>query len=129
MSYEEFIKNIEENNYSIINFKEKYIQKFFVNYAINKNNEIDNANIITNFKNLAKCEFILSRSDISKIRSKIIDHYKNLDATTLIQKLSEINKDIINKIEDITYDIVIKNKKIKRTRRLIFFGLEKILNI
>ena len=84
MSYEEFIKNIEENNYSIINFKEKYIQKFFVNYAINKNNEIDNANIITNFKNLAKCEFILSRSDISKIRSKIIDHYKNLDVTTLI---------------------------------------------
>ena len=42
------------------------MRNFFVNFSLNKNNEMDNTDIIINFKNVAKCVIILSNSDISK---------------------------------------------------------------
>ena len=72
----------------MINFKDKYIQKYYIQYIIFKNKEIDNASIIKQFFDISKEKFILSKSEISKIRTKIIGEYKNLSLEQVINHIT-----------------------------------------
>ena len=69
LDYNEFYELYEKKQNNLINYKERYIQKYYVQYIIVKNKEIDNATIIKNYYDTAKEKFILSKSDISKIRT------------------------------------------------------------
>ena len=77
--YDEFIKLIEDKKFDQLDFTDIKIQNFFVYYLINKNNDIDNSTIINKFNSIAKCEFKVSRSNISKIRKKLTDNCKGND--------------------------------------------------
>ena len=45
MEYEEFIKKFENNDIKLIDFKQKYIQKFYIQYCTYKDNNIDNSTL------------------------------------------------------------------------------------
>ena len=95
----------------IIKFKEKYIQKYFIENVIFKNKDINNATIIKNFYDITKEKLILSKSEISKIHTKIIGEYKNLTSEQVINKIKEAIPDLYIKIQDIIYE---KKSKIKQ---------------
>jgi hypothetical protein len=70
----------------------------------------------------------LSYSNISIIRSNILNNYKNLDLTTLISKLEISNLKIANYIIDIKYEYK-KNKIENRIQKIIIFGLDEKLKL
>lgn len=45
MTIEEFVNLYSKKDYDNIDFKQKYIQKFYVEYSIKENNNIDNLSI------------------------------------------------------------------------------------
>ena len=57
----------------MIDFKNSEIQKYYIYYTIAKNNDIDYPSIYKNFYNLTKEKITLTNSQISKIKSQIID--------------------------------------------------------
>ena len=130
--YDEFIKLIEDKKFDKLDFTDIKIQNFFVYYLINKNNEIDNSTIINKFNSIAKCEFKVSRSNISKIRKKLTDNYKGNDIYELIEKLKLQFPNLIVNAHDISYEIKLKKQSENRTQRIIYFGtkdrLEKLNN-
>ena len=130
--YDEFIKLIEDKKFDNLDFTDIKIQTFFVYYLINKNNEIDNSTIINKFNSIAKYEFKVSRSNISKIRKKLTDNCKGNDIYELIKKLKLQIPNLIVNVHDISYEIKIKKQAETRTQRIIYFGtkdrLEKLNN-
>ena len=75
-----------------------------------------------NFFILTNESITLSKSQISKIRNKIINKYKNLELYKLINIIQYHFPNLYQVINDINYNITIKNKDTKREQRLIFFG-------
>jgi len=45
LTIEEFVNLYSKKDYDNIDFKQKYIQKFYVEYSIKENNNIDNLSI------------------------------------------------------------------------------------
>ena len=68
----------------------------------------------------------LSKSQLSKIKSKINKEYIGLDLNELLQKIKISIPDLFIEITDINYEIKLNNKEHKRSNRLYFFGLKKI---
>ena len=105
------------------------MHKYYVYYNINKNNNIEISTIPKNFFNLTDIKIDLSNKQIYKIRAKIVDEYKGLTLTELVEKIkSEIPKLYFN-INDIKYKINIINKLIDREQRLLFLGLNNNLEL
>ena len=94
LDYEEFITLMKEKKYNLIDFKNRYNQKYYVYYLINENKNIDNPTIKKNFYDLSNINLSLSLADLSKIRNKITDKYKNIDLDELINKRDIENLDI-----------------------------------
>ena len=90
-----------------------------------KNKEIDNPTLIKIFKSLSKINLDISRSQISKIRTKLTNNYKGLDIVQLVNTLKLTIIDLKVNIEDINYEITIKNKIEKRKERIKFFGIKQ----
>ena len=85
MSYNEFASKLDENKIDDLNFQDIKIQKYYVEYSIKKNNNIENSTLFQNFKKIAKQNLSLTKSQISKIRNKLIDNYKNLNLNDLLE--------------------------------------------
>lgn len=122
ISYEEFIKLYTNKQYKKIKFNEIKIQKYFVMYIISQNKSIDNASIINKFKTITELDLTLSKSTISNLRNSIVDTYKDLDLNQLIEKIKEEHPDLMIYIQDIKYEIFIKNNKEERNERIIYFS-------
>ena len=71
----------------------------------------------------------LNASQLSKLKTKFLDEYKGLDIIQLLDKIKNKIPNLYKKIYDIKYDIEIKNKKIKKSNRLIFFGSEENIDL
>ena len=104
IEYNEFVELLKKNDINNIDFKQKYIQKYYVEYQINQNKNIDNPALKNNFYLLTTCKLDLSKSNLSRIRSKIIDTYKDLNLEELINKIIENDNDLINYTIDIHYE-------------------------
>lgn len=71
----------------------------------------------------------LSKSQLSKIKSKINKEYIGLDLIEFLQKIKISIPDLFIEITVINYEIKLNNKEYKRSNRLYFFGLTKNLEI
>ena len=60
---------------------------FFIRFK--NNNDIDNPTIIKNFNTLTKLNLKLSKSEISHIRTRILDDYNNLNLLDLVEKIKK----------------------------------------
>ena len=127
LSYNEFIKLLNQKKYDEINPKEIYIQKYYVNYQIQQKNINDYATINKNYIDIFGQNLKLTKSQFAKIKNIFNDEYKNLDIIQLIEKIKMNIPELFIKIYDITYEFKIKNKIVNRENRLIFFGIKKIL--
>ena len=56
-------------------------------YLINENNSIDNPTIKKTFYNLTNRALSLNLVELSRIRNKVLEKYKNLELEDLIAKL------------------------------------------
>ena len=101
MTYEEFINLYSKKEYNNIDFKKKYIQKFFVELNIKDNNNIDNPCIKKTIFDKFNLNLNLTLFEISHIRNKIIDNFKNIIIGQLIDKLIQKEPNL----EKYTYDI------------------------
>ena len=120
---------MKEKKYNLIDFKNRHNQKYYVYYLINENKNIDNPTIKKNFYDLSNINLTLSLADLSKIRNKIIDKYKNIDLYDLINKIDIENLDIFTKVLDISYEYKRNNKIEFREQRIIIFGLNDNINL
>lgn len=67
----------------------------------------------------------LSKSELSQIRGKVVDEYKNLDLVQLTEKIKNNQPNLKIFTLDIQYEIINKNsKKENKFEKLIFFGKE-----
>lgn len=73
MDYNEFVELLKKKEIKNINFKNKKIQKYYVEYE-----NIENPTLKNNFYSLTKIKLELSLSTISIIRNNINDKYFNL---------------------------------------------------
>ena len=129
IDFTEFINLYETNNFKNLNFNDEYIQKLFILYMINKKN-ITDYNLINNkLVEISGAKLKLSKSQISKIKSKNNKEYIGLDLNQLLEKIKLTIPDLFVEITDFNYEIKIKNKDCKRSNRLYFFGLKKNLEI
>ena len=132
IEYEEFVKKLEDNDIKLINFKEKYIQKYYIQYSIYKDNSIDNPTLKKNFFNLTKEKLNITLSMITNIRNKIVSNYKDLSLEELVKKIDLKNLNYNVYSTDIKYSYEEKkNKMVERSQKIILFGLSeqiKLLN-
>ena len=64
----------------------------------------------------------MTKSQISKIRAQIIDKYKDLNLEEVIGKIKNDVPNLIILVNDIKYNVKIKNKYVDREHRIIIFG-------
>ena len=120
---------LDKKKYKIINYKDIEIQKMFVHYII-KNKNINDYNTINKYfvddfgENLK-----LNKNQISKIKNKLYDEFKDLNLIELIEKIKVNIPDLYINIFDIKYELEIKNKKVIRDNRIIFFGIKNNLDL
>lgn len=125
LEYDEFAELFDKNDIINIDFSNKINQRYYVIHLILKNPEIDLNTIYKKFYDDTKKKLNLSKSCLSKIKSKLNDNYKNLSLSELVNKIKSEIPDLYINILDIKYDIKIKNKLITREQRIILFGLNK----
>ena len=125
IDYDEFCQILKDKDYNKLDFKDKEIQKFYVYYIISENNNIDNPSIKKYYYNLTKVSLSLNLVELSRIRNKITDKYKNLALEEIIDRLKLDNLDIYTNILDLNYEYKNKNKTEKREHRIIIFGLKE----
>ena len=94
---------MKNKEYNKINFKEREMQKYYSIFAISENNNLDNPSLKKNFFNLTNTSLNLSIVDLSRIRNKVLDQYKNLDFENLLLKLVIEDSEISIKFLDIKY--------------------------
>jgi len=128
IEYNKFCELYKKNKIIWLILKTNTSKNIIFNIIV-KNKEIDNASIIKQFFDTTKEKFILSKSEISKIWSKIIGEYKNLSLEQVINKIKEAIPDLLIKIHDIIYEKKIKNKIERRNQRLIYFGASKNIEL
>ena len=79
-------------------------------YSIKNNNDIDYPTIFKNFYVRTHENIKLSKSQLSKIKNSIFDNYKGLSLNEIIEKVKIEISDLYIIINDINYQINIKNK-------------------
>ena len=130
ITYQEFEELIKDNDLKKIDFTDFKIQKYFAYNMINNNNNITNPELKNLFYTKYKTTFKLSYSNISHIRTNILNNFKNLDLTSLINKIEISDLNIEKYILDVKYDYKIKNNNIEnRKQRIIIFGIEEKLKL
>ncbi len=67
------VKLLESNKYTSINYKEDYIQKYFIYYMINKKNITDFSNLNKKYVDIFGINIKLSKIQISKLKNKYLD--------------------------------------------------------
>ena len=87
---------MKDKKKNLINFRKREYQKYYVYYIIKENKNINNNTIKNKFYNISNINLTLNLEDLSKIRNKILDKYKNLDE--LVNKIDIENFDIFKKI-------------------------------
>ena len=120
---------MKDKKYNLIDFTKRENQKYYVYYIIKENKNIDNPTIKNKFYNISNINLTLSLADLSKIRNKILDKYKNLDLDELVNKIDIENFDIFKKNFDISYEYKINNKIEYREQRIIIFGLKENIDL
>ena len=125
IDYDEFVNLYEAKNYKQINFEDNIIQKYYLIYYINKLNDISYSKLAIDFFNLTKIKFNISNSQFYRIKNNTIDNYKGLSLIELINKIKIEIPDLYININDVKYNINIKNKNIERQQTIIFFGIKK----
>ena len=118
---------MKEKQYNKIDFSNIEIQKYYVYYLIYENNSIDNPTIKKSFYNLTNRVLSLNLVELSRIRNKVLDKYKNFALEDLISKLQLENLDIYIKILDLKYENKKNNNTEFREQRIIIFGLNEKL--
>ena len=98
-------------------------------YSIKNNNDINYPTKYKNFYDLTHENIKLSKSQLSKIKNSIIDNYKGLSLNEIIEKVKIEIPDLYIIINDINYQINIKNKVQNRQQRIIFFGIKTKLQL
>ena len=100
LDYKSFVKLLESNKYTSINYKEDYIQKYFIYYMINKKNITDFSNLNKKFVDIFGINIKLSKIQISKLKNKYLDSFKGLDLVQLsnIFYIEPIDKIILKNI-------------------------------
>ena len=85
LDYKALVKLLESYKYTSINYKEDYIQKFFIYYMINKKNITDFSNLNKKYVDIFGINIKLSKTktQITKIKNKYLDEYKGLDLVQL----------------------------------------------
>ena len=129
IDYDEFIALMKDKKYNLIDFTKRENQKYYVYYIIKENKNIDNPTIKNKFYNISNINLTLSLADLSKIRNKILDKYKNLDLDELVNKIDIENFDIFKKNFVISYEYKINNKIEYREQRIIIFGLKENIDL
>ena len=120
ITYEEYVNYIEKNDIENIDFSAHYIQKYYVYYVINKNNNIGNPELKKEYFTKYHIKLDLSLSILSTIRNNIINKYKNIDLLSLINKIELSEFDFKNYVLDINYKYKKnKNNIIDRYQRII----------
>ena len=127
IEYNEFCSIMKEKQYNKIDFSNIEIQKYYVYYLIYENNSIDNPTIKKSFYNLTNRVLSLNLVELSRIRNKVLDKYKNFALEDLISKLQLENLDIYIKILDLKYENKKNNNTEFREQRIIIFGLNEKL--
>ena len=127
LSYNELIKKIKDKDFNGINFEDSKIQKYFIKYLINEDNTIENSSILNKYNKLTKHNITLTKSQIAKIRNKLLDNYNNLTLIELLENIKINVPDLVINIIDIKYDYKEKNKNIEREQRIFLFGTKKRL--
>ena len=69
IDYNEFVKLFNKKEYNKLDFRNRKIQKYFVNFCINENNKIDNPTIKKKFYDLKNSSLNFSILDLSRILS------------------------------------------------------------
>ena len=125
LSYDEF-KNAFKNKQLDKNvITKKYIQKYYTELSIRENESIDNPTLKKNFLEITGINLNLSLSEISQIRNKLLDKYKNLSLEELVKKIDVPGEEIQIYSFDVKYEKKLKNKTIERNHKIIIFGLKK----
>ena len=125
LDYDEFTILMKNKEYNKINFKEREMQKYYSIFAISENNNLDNPSLKKNFFNLTNTSLNLSIVDLSRIRNKVLDQYKNLDFENLLLKLVIEDSEISIKFLDIKYVYNKNDEEENREQRIILFGLKE----
>ena len=115
---------MNQKNTKELNFNE--IQKYFVYYCITNNKNIDNPTIKKKFKELTDLELKLTLTNISNIRNKVKNNYKNIPLEDLIPKIWLEVDNFKYYIVNFLYDYKkAKDNIIKRTQRIYILGTEE----
>ena len=101
------------------------MQKYFVYYCINNNSNIDNPTIKKKFKEMTGFELKLTLTNLSNIRNKVKNNYKNIPLEELIPKIGLEVDNFKYYIVDFLYEYKKANNNIiKRNQRIFIFGGE-----
>ena len=117
----QLMKNIQnykkKNKLTEENFKRTYIQKYYIYSSINQDNNIDNQTLRKNFKRDTKINLNLSHNIINKIRTNILQKYKNISFEELLNKkilMIQKQNHIYQMLYMIIKEIIIKYMKEKK---------------
>lgn len=102
-------------------------KKFYVEFSIKENNNIDNPSIKKFLFDKFKVNLNLKLSEFSHIQNKIVDNYQNLTLDELIDKLIQKESNLEKYIYDIKYEY--KNKISERIQKIIIFGDKEHINL
>ena len=125
IEYDTFANLMNHKKTKELNFNEKKMQKYFVYYCINNNSNIDNPTIKKKFKELTGFELKLTLTNLSNIRNKVNNNYKNIPLEELIPKIGLKVDNFKYYIVDFLYEYKKANNNIiKRNQRIFIFGAE-----
>ena len=122
---------MNDKNFHLIDFKIKKNQIYLLEYIYNNNKNIENINIIEEFRNYTKCELLLNNKEISRIKCHILGKFKSITILEYLEKLKNEEFDLEIMSQDVKYDIKLKNsnKITERKQKIIIFGNKSRLNL
>ena len=126
LKFETFYENYMNGNLISYNLNLKKFQKYFVRAIYKTNEENDNNNIKTKFKNRFNIRLILTNKEMYKEKHLALGTLYNLDMLEICERInSEEIKININSF-DIFYDYKLNNKIEKRKDKIIIIISEKM---
>ena len=129
LEYDEFCELYNKNINNEINYKEKYIQKYIITYILSNNISLDNPLLLKKFNEITNEKLLLTKTEISRIRNKIIGTNKNISIEDALNKIKESVPNLIIKIEDINYKIKKNNKIEEKEERIYYFGKDNNMKL
>ena len=126
ITYEHFFEIYKKKKFADIDFKIKKYHRYYIKALIQNNDFTDIPNAIDKFKKDTGYNILLSKQDISVIKSTFTTKYNNIDLLDLINKINNESLKIEIYSTDIKYKYQNKknNKSEDREEKIIFFGLK-----